>query len=87
MPTTDKKVIFYAPPDIQQWLAEEQSRTGAPISEICRRALRLAAFGEAQATREAGYMRARKSLEDYEAKQRPTTPVLFVQKTEPRDAD
>jgi len=68
MPTANKKVIFYAPPDVQRWLAEESARTGAPVAELCRRALRLAAFGEAQTAKQP----------------RTKQPVLFAQKMETR---
>ena len=52
MPTSNKKIIFYAPPDLERWLAEESARTGAPIAELCRRAVRLTAFGENQITKQ-----------------------------------
>ena len=86
MPTTHKKIIFYAPPDIAGWLQEESIRTGAPIAELCRRACRLAAFGEVMASNQAGYIRARKSLEDYEARQKQEArqPVLVATKQETR---
>jgi len=42
MPTAHKKVIFYAPPDIERWLVEESARTGAPVAELCRRAIQRA---------------------------------------------
>lgn len=48
MPTTNKKIIFYADPDIVRFLEAENARTGAPISELVRRAVKLLAFGEAQ---------------------------------------
>ena len=79
MPTKNKKVIFYVPDDIASLLEAESARTGCPVAELCRRAVRIAAFGEGQTTKQAGHIRARKSLEDFEAAEaRPTTPVLFA---------
>jgi Ribbon-helix-helix protein, copG family len=49
--TTQKRVTFYADAQIEGWLSEEAARTGAPVGELIRRAVRLAAFGEAQAQR------------------------------------
>ncbi len=85
MATTNKRFVFHADPDIERWLEAESARTGCPVAELCRRAVRLAAFGEDQTAKEAGYMRARKSLEDYEAQAPHTaTPVLFALKQETR---
>jgi len=53
MPTNLKKVIFYAPGDLVDALAAESERTGAPVAELCRRAVRLLLFAEAQTTRKA----------------------------------
>jgi len=51
MPIKNKKIIFYAPPELVTLLDAESERTGAPIAELCRRAVRLLAFGEAQVAR------------------------------------
>jgi hypothetical protein len=42
MPTAKKKVIFYATPEIQRWLEEQAALTGAPVAEVCRRAIQKA---------------------------------------------
>jgi hypothetical protein len=68
--TTKKKVTFYADHDIAEWLAAESARVGAPVGELCRRAVRLAAFGEAQTSKNAPRQQ----------------PVLFVQKAETLDS-
>jgi hypothetical protein len=39
MPTANKKIIFYAPDELVAWLEEKSRETGAPVSELCRRAL------------------------------------------------
>jgi hypothetical protein len=78
MPTNQKKVIFYAPPDIERWLAEESARTGAPVAELCRRAIRLAAYGEVMTSNQAGYIRSRQSLEDYEARQKQARQSVLI---------
>jgi hypothetical protein len=43
-----QRVVFDADPALVEWLKAESLRTGAPVAEICRRAVRLTAFGEAQ---------------------------------------
>ncbi len=72
MPTAHKKVIFYAPPDIERWLAEQSAITGAPVGELCRRAIRLAACADAQSGVDKSLLTV----------QRP--PVLFTPKQESR---
>ncbi len=41
---TKKRVLVYVDADLENWLKEEQVRTGASRGEIIRRALRLTAF-------------------------------------------
>ena len=36
-----KKLIIYAPADLVEWLAAESERTGVPVTELGRRALRM----------------------------------------------
>ena len=59
-------------------LKERATLTGVLQSEQIRRALNLALFADAESNRQAGYVRARKSLEDYEARQQP---VLIPQES------
>jgi hypothetical protein len=39
MPTDLKRVSFYATAEQAAWLDAETERTGAPVSEVCRRAI------------------------------------------------
>ena len=48
MPTKLRRVSFYADPALLELLKAERSRTGAPLSELIRRAVRLSAFADAQ---------------------------------------
>lgn len=43
-----KKVVFYADEQIVNWLLSESKERGAPVGELCRRAVRFLAFGELQ---------------------------------------
>jgi hypothetical protein len=52
MATTKKRFVFHADPGIASWLEVESARTGCPVAELCRRAVRLAAFGEAQTAKQ-----------------------------------
>jgi hypothetical protein len=39
MSTDLKRISFYATPEQVAWLDAESERTGAPLSEVCRRAI------------------------------------------------
>lgn len=43
-----QRVVFDAEPALVAWLRAESIRSGAPVAELVRRAVRFAAFGEAQ---------------------------------------
>jgi hypothetical protein len=46
--TMQKRVTFYAPDDLIAWLHSESERLDVPEGSLCRRAIRLLAFGESQ---------------------------------------
>lgn len=48
MSTKLKRVSFYADFTLVELLEAERARTGAPLSELIRRAVRLSAFADAQ---------------------------------------
>ena len=48
MPTQLRRISFYADKSLVELLESESTRTGAPISELVRRAIRLSAFADAQ---------------------------------------
>jgi hypothetical protein len=52
MATTKKRFVFHADPDVASWLQAESASSGCPVAELCRRAVRLAAFGEAQTAKQ-----------------------------------
>jgi Arc/MetJ-type ribon-helix-helix transcriptional regulator len=45
------RITISLPPEQVAFLNAESERTGAPISELIRRAVKLLAFGEAQVAR------------------------------------
>jgi hypothetical protein len=50
--TSQKRVTFYAPADLIAWLHSESERTDVPEGALCRRALRLLAYGENQVSKQ-----------------------------------
>jgi len=80
MPTINKKLVIYVPPDLVSWFDAQHARTGASVAELARRALRFAAFGEGQP--EPTAFKGKDGSVTFLHTNRP--PVLFTPKVETR---
>lgn len=49
--TPMKRLHVRVDAEIADWLASESIRTGAPVGELIRRAVRIAKYGEAQTSK------------------------------------
>lgn len=65
--TTKKRITFYAASDLVDALRDRAERTGAPIGELVRRAIRMSFFADRQSAAESATFSKRAKASAVEA--------------------